>query len=686
MITNDLIYEKSPYLLQHAHNPVDWKAWNDETFELAKKLDKPIFLSIGYSTCHWCHVMEKESFEDEEAAKKLNDAFICIKVDREERPDIDSIYMTVCQMLTGSGGWPLTIFMTPERKPFFAGTYFPKESKWGRQGLLEIIERIDDIWKNQREKIFESAESIVAQLNREIHAYSENPPDKKLLFEGYRSLAENFDGDNGGFGTAPKFPVPSNLLFLLRYSNQNNNKPALNIVEETLTKMRNGGIYDQIGFGFHRYSTDERWLVPHFEKMLYDQALITMAYIEAYQVSKNDLYKKTSEEIFKYLLRDMTDKDAGFYSAEDADSEGVEGKFYVWKYDEIKKLLGDDAELFCYRFGVLESGNYFENFEDEPAGNNILHILKDYEDVTNKFKISESELEQKLQNCRDILFNHREKRIRPGLDDKILTDWNGLMIASLAKAASVFDNNEYLKAAERAADFLIKSMITKEGKLLHRYRDGSAGIDGTIDDYAFFINGLIELYQTNFNTEYLKTAINLEKKSKELFFDEQKGGYYMAASDRQDLIARRKEVYDSATPSGNSVMLMNLLKLWKITGEQHYFDTAEKTVRAFISTVEHSPSIFTYFLSALSMLINDSSEIVIVGSSDQVKYISNQLKEYYQPNMVFLGKTDETISELAPFTKDMKIIEDKPTMYYCRNFACERPTNDINEIINKIKG
>jgi len=686
MKTNKLINEKSPYLLQHAYNPVNWMAWGDEAFELAKKEDKPIFLSIGYSTCHWCHVMEKESFEDEKAAKVLNDTFVCIKVDREERPDVDSIYMTVCQMLTGSGGWPLTIFMTHDKKPFFAGTYFPKESKWDRQGLLEICERIDVLWKNQRDKISESAESIAAQLNREVHAYSNTLPDKKILFEAYNGLAQTYDSYNGGFGTAPKFPVPSNLLFLLRYSLFYKSEAALKIVENTLKKMRNGGIYDQIGFGFHRYSTDEKWLVPHFEKMLYDQALIAMAYVEAYQSTHKDFYKNTAMEVFQYIQRDMTDVNGGFYSAEDADSEGVEGKFYVWKYDEIKELLGEDTEIFCYAYGVIESGNYFENFEDEPEGNNILHILKDNDQVIEKFNITKNELYEKLQKCKKILFENREKRIRPGLDDKILTDWNGLMIATLAKAASVFNNTDYQLAAEKATNFIIENMITDNETLLHRFRGGEAGIDGTIDDYAFFINGLLEVFQSTYDPKYLKTAMNLEDKAKELFFDNEKGGYFMAGSDRTDLIARKKEVYDSATPSGNSVMLMNLLRLWKITGNQQYYETAEKTIKAFIATVERSPGIFTHFLSALSFMLNESSEIVVVGKIDEIREISINLKNNYQPNMIFIGKSDNDhlLAELASFTKDMKRINDKPTIYLCKNFACDRPTNEIDEVINKL--
>ncbi len=688
MKTNKLINEKSPYLLQHAHNPVSWMPWGDEAFEKAKKQDKPIFLSVGYSTCHWCHVMAKESFEDVEMAQKLNDAFVCIKVDREERPDIDSIYMTVCQMLTGSGGWPLSVFMTPDKHAFFAGTYFPKESKWGRQGLMEIADKIDHLWKEQRDKIMASAESISSQLNKEVHTSSNILPNKKIFFEAYRGLAESYDSENGGFGTAPKFPVPSNILFLLRYYQTHDSEPALEIVNNTLYKMRNGGIYDQIGFGFHRYSTDEKWLVPHFEKMLYDQALISQAYIEAYQATKDEFYKQTAEEIFEYILRDMTGENGGFYSAEDADSEGVEGKFYVWTYKEIKEILGDEAPLFCKAFGILKEGNYFENFENEPAGNNILHVFESTEDLSKKHGITNSEVTKRLNKSRELLFNKRNKRIRPGLDDKILTDWNGLMIASLAKAAIIFDNKKYLEAAENAHSFILKNMMDENNTLHHRYRDGDVGIEATLDDYAFFIYGTIELYMATLKSEYLKLSVNLEKTVRELFFDKENGGYFMVPSSRKDLIARKKEVYDGATPSGNSIMLMNLARLWKMTGKNEYFDIAEKTTKAFTNTIEAAPGIFTHFLSALNLLLNDSIEIVVVANTKESHKILYLLNNVYQPNMVIIGKIggDENIKLLAPFTKDMKALDGKPTIYLCRDFACERPTSDINEVIKKITG
>ena len=689
MSTNDLINEKSPYLLQHAHNPVNWMPWGDAAFEKAKKEDKPIFLSIGYSTCHWCHVMEKESFEDEETAKKLNDTFVCIKVDREERPDIDSIYMTVCQMLTGGGGWPLSIFMTPDKHAFFAGTYFPRESKYGRQGLIEITDRIDLLWKEQRDKIMESASSISDQLSRDIHAYTENMPGQDILDEAYEALAQRFDTENGGFGGAPKFPVPSNLLYLIRYYSNKNKEFAYEMVKRTLDEMRKGGIYDHAGFGFHRYSTDEKWLVPHFEKMLYDQALISQAYIEAYQAKFENSFRETAEEIFQYILRDMTDDQGAFYSAEDADSEGVEGKFYVWTYEEIHDILGDEAELFCDAYDVQRAGNFFDNFETEPLGNNILHFPKSMEDLISKYELPESELKNKLRSYLDKLFEEREKRVRPGLDDKILTDWNGLMIASLAMGGKAFGNKTYIETAEKAADFILQKMLTKEGHLLHRYRDGDAAIDGIIDDYAFFIHGLLELYQASFKTKYLREAINLESKAKELFFDESGGGYYMSPSSSKDLIARKKEIYDSATPSGNSMMLMNLLKLWKMTGKSKYQETAEKTIKKFIQTVESAPGIFTHFLSALHILLSRSVEIVVVGDREKSLNVLERIKDINPWNQFVLLKSEEDkkeIEKIAPFTENMAAGENKPAFYVCRDFACSQPTTDINEAIENIKG
>ncbi|HSP88797.1 MAG TPA: thioredoxin domain-containing protein, partial [Ignavibacteriaceae bacterium] len=444
---NRLIKEKSPYLLQHAYNPVDWFPWNNEAFNKAKETDKPVFLSIGYSTCHWCHVMEKESFEDEEIAELMNDAFVSIKVDREERPDIEAIYMSVCQMLTGSGGWPMTIVMTPEKKPFFAGTYFPKESRFGRPGIKELIPRLKELWQTKRNEIINSSEEISSAVISSS-SFKEGIPLKENIFHiAFKEFEERFDDEFGGFGNAPKFPTPHNLMFLLRYWKRYNNSSALEMVEKTLTHMRMGGIYDHIGFGFSRYSTDQEWLVPHFEKMLYDQALLVLTYIEAYQVTKNDFYKDSAEEILTYVIRDMTSSEGGFYSAEDADSEGEEGKYYLWTTDEIKQILKDDTNLFLKYFNIKEEGNWIDSVHGIKSNTNITHLKKSVKDFSAETELSEKEFKEKLETARQKLFAERGKRIHPYKDDKILTDWNGLMISAFAKAAQVFNKNIYSETA-----------------------------------------------------------------------------------------------------------------------------------------------------------------------------------------------------------------------------------------------
>ncbi|HSD64270.1 MAG TPA: thioredoxin domain-containing protein, partial [Ignavibacteriaceae bacterium] len=560
--TNHLITEKSPYLLQHAYNPVDWYPWSEEAFEKAKHEDKPVFLSIGYSTCHWCHVMEKESFEDQEIAGLMNEAFVSIKVDREERPDIDGIYMSVCQMLTGSGGWPMTIIMTPDKKPFFAGTYFPKESRFRRPGMKELIQQLQDIWRKRREEVYQSASEIVEALSKGDEG-RESGIDKDIFQKAYNEFEDRFDNKYGGFGSSPKFPSPHNFYFLLRFYIRENNVNALNMVEKTLHNMRLGGIYDHIGFGFHRYSTDREWLVPHFEKMLYDQALIAEAYIELFQITKNEIYRRTAEEILRYVQRDMTSPEGGFYSAEDADSEGVEGKFYLWTKEEIRNLLNEDSELISEIYNLKDSGN----IPGENSGNNILHLTRSFEEVAQERNVSSKDLVGKMSNARKILFAQREKRTHPFKDNKILTDWNGLMISTFAKASQVFNVEEYGEIAIKAADFIVNNLIDKEGRLLHRYKDGEAGIISNIDDYAFFIRGLIDLYESTFNNYWLDKAIELNKDMIEYFCDEQKGGFFFTPYYGEKLIVRQKEIYDGAVPSGNSIAILNLLKLGRITGD-----------------------------------------------------------------------------------------------------------------------
>jgi uncharacterized protein YyaL (SSP411 family) len=526
---NRLALEKSHYLLQHAYNPVDWYPWGSEAFEKAKREDKPIFLSSGYSTCHWCHVMEKESYEDEEVAKLMNDVFVSIKIDREERPDIDGIYMKVCQAMTGSGGWPLNIIMTHDKKPFFAATYLPKESKFGRQGMMEIIPQIRDIWKKNRGGAEALAAEVISSLKDKQKAGEELKED--VLHVAYEQLLEAFDEQNGGFGSAPKFPTPHNLTFLLRYWKRTGNLMALRMVERTLSAISMGGIYDHVGFGFHRYSTDAGWLVPHFEKMLYDQALLAIAYTEAYQATGNVEFKRIASEVFTYVLRDMTSREGGFFSGEDADSEGVEGKFYVWTGIEMDSVLGEESELMKKVFSINKYGNLME---EENTGINILHQSKTLSELSVDLKLSVNELYRRTGNAKQKLFAAREKRVHPGKDDKILADWNGLMIAALAKGASAFDKPEYADAACRAADFILSRMRGQDGRLFHRYRDDEPAVMAFLDDHAFLTWGLIELYEATFMVSYLRAALEINEIMIEHFWDRKNHGLYFTADWQDD--------------------------------------------------------------------------------------------------------------------------------------------------------
>ncbi|HJX13904.1 MAG TPA: thioredoxin domain-containing protein, partial [Dehalococcoidales bacterium] len=522
---NRLAREKSPYLLQHAANPVDWYPWGDEAFGKAARENKPVFLSIGYSTCHWCHVMAHESFEDPEVGRLLNEGFVAVKVDREERPDIDMLYMTVCQAMTGSGGWPLTILLTPDRRPFYAGTYIPRESRYGRLGLLELLPRIRELWTTRPNDLPDSAARITATLQRAVAL----PPGAELgedvLHRAWEELAPRFDTRYGGFGTAPKFPSPHNLTFLLRYGKRTGREEARDMVERTLRAMRRGGIHDHIGFGFHRYATDPTWLVPHFEKMLYDQALLATAYLEAYQATGREEYARTAREIFTYVRRDMTAPEGAFYTAEDADSEGVEGKFYVWTSAEIKQILAPgEADLFTRVFNIREEGNFADGAESGRTGHNIPHLTRPLEEISAELQIPLSKLEQKLEAIRRKLFTHREQRVRPHRDDKILTDWNGLMIAALALGARALGEPEYAAAARQAADFILNNLVGPDGRLLHRYRDGEAAIPAHLDDYAFLVHGLVELYEATFEVGYLERALALNRQLLEHFWDGGNGG------------------------------------------------------------------------------------------------------------------------------------------------------------------
>ena len=685
---NRLIHEKSPYLLQHAENPVDWYAWEPEAFEKARKENKPIFLSIGYSTCHWCHVMAHESFENPEVARLMNEVFVCIKVDREERPDIDNIYMRACQKMTGSGGWPLTILMTPDKKPFFAGTYIPRESHHGRRSMLDLVPRIKEVWDTQHADILKFADQITASLNQLSQGSTGDELDKSTLKTAYEQLSSRFSEQYGGFGNAPKFPSPQNLLFLLRYWQSTNDEKALRMVVKTLQSMQEGGIYDHIGFGFHRYSTDSHWLVPHFEKMLYDQAMLAMAYIEAYQATGKKELRETAKKIFTYVLRDMTDSKGGFYSAEDADSEGVEGKFYVWTEDEIRKVLkGEEADLIINVYNIDKTGNFRDEASGKNTGANILHLEKTLTEVAFKNKTSVDELKERVEAARQKLFTARNKRIHPHKDDKILTDWNGLMIAALAKGAQVCNEPEYADAAKRAADFILTDMRRPDGRILHRYRDGHAAILANVDDYAFLIWGLLELYETAFDVHYLQTALNLNSEMIRYFWDEQNGGFYFTADDAEELIVRQKDIYDGAIPSGNSVAVLNLFRLARITANSDLEDKANKIMLAFSKDVKSEPFGYTQMMVGLDFGIGPSYEIVIVGNPEakDTKEMLNSLRKHFVPNKVVLlrpsDQEEPDIIRLAKFTEYQSSFDGKATAYVCLDYACKMPTTDTEEML-----
>ena len=606
---NSLIHEKSPYLLQHAHNPVDWHAWNDETFARATAENRPIFLSIGYATCHWCHVMERESFEDQEVADQLNGSFICIKVDREERPDIDSVYMAACQMLTGSGGWPLNIFMTPDKRPFFAATYIPKKNRFGRAGLIELSQRIEDLWRNQPEKVSESATSVAAALRHAADFSQSDEPDPALLDRAFKQLQECYDSTSGGFEPAPKFPTPHRLVFLMRYHRRTGAASAVEMITRTLDAMRMGGIWDHVGHGFHRYSTDAGWLLPHFEKMLYDQAMISMAYLEAYQLTGNEWYASTAEDIFTYVTRDMTAETGAFYSAEDADSEGEEGRFYVWSTDEISELLGaEQAEKWAAIFNLSPAGNYTDEASGRLTGANILHLKKPFEDWARILGTTAEDLKADWQTVRQTLLEDRSRRVRPLLDDKILCDWNGLMIAALATGGRVLQQSTLTDAAEKAAAFILDHMCDQEGRLFHRYREGDLAVPAQASDYAYLIFGLLNLYQSTLNLVYAEEARRLQVDMNAKFWDETKGGYYLTETGYTELPIRPKEFYDGAIPSANSVALMNLLLLARLTGDRQWEEHSRMLVSAFGGPVSAHPTGFAFFLTALDFALRAGQE------------------------------------------------------------------------------
>jgi uncharacterized protein YyaL (SSP411 family) len=685
--TNRLILEVSPYLLQHAHNPVNWFPWGEDAFRAAREEGKLIFLSIGYSTCHWCHVMEEESFDDLDVATALNENFISIKVDREERPDIDNIFMTVCQAMTGSGGWPLTIVMTPEKKPVFAGTYFPKTSRLGMPGLMEILPGIVEAWRNKPDEFERVAERIEsALLEMENNRVGGEDLSLPAIETAYSQLDNNYDPLRGGFGQAPKFPTPHNLTFLLRMWKRSGDDRALEMVKKTLTEMRLGGIYDHIGYGFHRYSTDPDWLVPHFEKMLYDQALLSIAYIEAFRATGDPDFSRTAHEILTYVLRDMTSPEGGFYSAEDADSEGEEGKFYTWSTKEILKVLdGEEGRFFIETFNAEEDGN----FSAELPGLNILHLKKSLRQLAVDTGMNPASLERRIEDGRSKLFRSRKGRIHPIKDDKILTAWNGLMISAFSKGYQTFSEERYLIAAQRAADFILSNMTDDSARLVRRYRQGVASLPAHVNDYAFLVQGLLDLYEASFDVRHLKEAIRLVDLMVDLFWDDDEGALFYTAVDSEKLLIRRKEIYDGAIPSGNSVASLNFLRLWRITARADYGEKAEKILRAFSGQVASHPSAYTQLMSSVDFNLGPSYEVVISGKSGSVdtRSMIRALQSEYIPNKVVIfrptGKESD-ITEIADYTANQTDIDGQATAYVCQNFACKRPTTSIPTMLSSL--
>lgn len=675
MHSNHLISEKSPYLLQHAHNPVDWYPWGHEAFERAKTENKPIFLSIGYSTCHWCHVMERESFENEAIAKYLGEHFISIKVDREERPDVDAIYMSATQAMTGSGGWPMTCFLTPELKPFFCGTYFPPVPSHGRPSFGQLLERIVELWQTRRDDIVGSAD----ELTKAIHEMRLEAPTSASLELAVESCLDyfkrSFDEREGGFGGAPKFPRPVQFEFLFQHYATSGDLDARNMALFTLKKMAMGGMNDQIAGGFHRYSVDGRWFAPHFEKMLYDQAQLLDSYLDAYQITKDEFYADVARSIADFVLSDMTHPAGAFYSALDADSEGVEGKYYVWTLDEIERIVGKvDAELFAMRFGVTSIGNW-EN------GENILYRAATTPDVAKQFGIETAEVRKRLAASARMLLAERKKRIPPHLDDKILTSWNGLMIGALARAADVLHDALYLQAAERAAEFIWSELFENVGgQLLHRWREGEARFEGYLESYAYLIKGYLRLYEHSFDSKWLDRTITLQQQQDAVFFDAKLGGYF-SSREQSDLILRTKNDYDGAEPSGNSVAVENLYRLFTITAKAEYRERAELTIAAFSGRLAQYPYTMPSLLAAATWQLRPAAEIVVSGSLSTTAYRATRsmLATYYLPHTVMMYATAEN-KHLADFAQNLAGNDGTFTIYYCHRQVCELPVHSAVEL------
>jgi uncharacterized protein YyaL (SSP411 family) len=684
--TNRLLHETSPYLRQHAHNPVDWYPWGDEALQRAKQLDRPIFLSIGYSACHWCHVMEHESFENEEIAKILNDHFVSIKVDREERPDLDQIYMASVQMLTGSGGWPMSVFLTPDLQPFTGGTYFPPDDRYGRPGFKRLLLHIAEVWRTRRAEVEEAASQITGHL-RDFGRLEkeEGELDASLLRQASSGLARAFDSRYGGFGQAPKFPHPMDLRLLLRCWKRFNDPHALEMVRFTLDHMAKGGIYDHLGGGFARYSTDERWLVPHFEKMLYDNALLVPCYLETFQATGEPFYREIVEETLGWVLREMTSSDGPFYSTLDADSEGEEGKFYVWTAAEIEQVLGkDEADLFSAVYGIEPEGNWEHN-------KNILHRVKTFEQYARLHGLSEADLRSRLDASRRKLFEVRSRRVWPGRDEKALTSWNGLMIGALAQAAQVLDRRDYADAAARAADFILTRMRGSDGRLLRTWSAGSEPkLNAYLEDYSFLLDGLVSLYEATFAPRWIEAALDLAEVMIDQFWDTADGGFFYTGRDHEALIARGKDPHDNAIPSGNSMAVTALLRLVKLTGRMAVQEKAETTLRLYRGLLAAHPLAAGQMLLALDFHLGPVQEIAIVGdpSAEDTRRVLRLLAGSYQPHRVLAlkepGSEEKKLDGLLPLLAG-KTSQGPVTVYVCQNFACQAPLVGVEAVETAFK-
>jgi uncharacterized protein YyaL (SSP411 family) len=678
-MSNRLANENSPYLLQHADNPVDWYPWGEEALAQAREQDKPILLSIGYAACHWCHVMAHESFEDPETAAYMNEHFINVKVDREERPDLDSIYMNAVVAMTGQGGWPMTVVLTPEGKPFFGGTYFPPQPRHGMASFRQVLASIVQAWQSRRDEIEESAGKITQHLSRSIALSGEKSDLNEALFDqALDRILSRFDSNYGGFGQAPKFPPSMTLEFLLRMHLQRSDDMALHMSEHTLQKMAYGGMYDQIGGGFARYSTDTYWLVPHFEKMLYDNALLSRVYLHAWQVTGKPLYRRITEETLDFVVRELRHEDGGFYSSYDADSEGEEGKFYVWQPEEIRQVLDDDeAELVTRYYDISESGNW--------EGKNILHVPRQPEEVAQSMNMDVDEMEARLETARQKLYHARARRVWPGLDDKVLTAWNGLMLAAFAEAGRDLNRPDYTEVAVRNAQFLHDHMRRQNGRLLRTWKAGSeAKYDAYLEDYAYLADGLLALYQNTFDIRWFNWAQELADIVLDHFRDEAHGGFYDTADDHEELVQRPKDVQDNATPSGNAMAAQVLLKLTLYTGDSRYWDVAEEAVAALHEPMAEHPTAFAHWLCAAAFILGQPREVAIVGDHGfkDTEALIETVFAQYRPNLVTaVGYKGDVVPLLA----DRKLIDDKATAYVCRRFVCQQPVNEPEALAQQLE-